>query len=52
MADKKLTPIVVYRGQKNIENLPKPTKPNHCNPINILIKQRAIKKVQIPAIDI
>ena len=48
MVDKKLTPVVVYRGQNNIENLPKPTKPNHGNLINILLKQREIKKVQNP----
>jgi len=46
MVDKKLTPVVVYRGQNKIENLPKPTKPNHGNPINILLKQPEIKKVQ------
>jgi len=41
-----MAPVVVYRGQNNIENLPKPTKPNYGNPINILLKQRGIKKVQ------
>jgi len=43
-----LTLVVVYQGQSNIENLPKPTKPNHGNLINILLKQREIKKVQNP----
>jgi len=35
MADKKMTPIVVYRGQTNIENLPK-TYQNQPNQIMVI----------------
>jgi len=42
MLDKKMTPAVVYQGQNNIQNLPKPTKPNNGKPINIILKQPGI----------
>jgi len=43
---KKKASIVEYRGLKNIENQPKPIKPNHSNSINMLSQQPELKKVQ------